>query len=118
MARELAEKAQKSADNMERITQHMREIALKTEHETVFMRVITLVTLFFLPATFVSVRDDMASHPSHRWTNYFTDSNEYRYTQIFGRQRTDDPNVLAGDVTLSSRAYPALDGIDFFDFLP
>lgn len=51
----LAEKAQDSAEKMEILTYHMREIAIKTEKETVFMRIVTVVTLFFLPGTFVSV---------------------------------------------------------------
>lgn len=35
----------------------MHLIAVKTKEETVSMRVITLVTLFFLPGTFISVSD-------------------------------------------------------------
>lgn len=50
-----AEKAQVSADNMEKMTEQMRRIAVKTEQETVSMKVVTYVTLFFLPGTFVSV---------------------------------------------------------------
>jgi hypothetical protein len=34
----------------------MHQIAQKTKQETVSMRIITLVTLFFLPGTFISVR--------------------------------------------------------------
>jgi hypothetical protein len=41
---------------MENMTQDMHQIAQKTKQETVSMRVITLVTLFFLPGTFISVR--------------------------------------------------------------
>lgn len=48
-------KAQQSADNMELLTREMRAIATKTEAETIFMRIVTLVTLFFLPGTFVAV---------------------------------------------------------------
>jgi hypothetical protein len=48
-------KAHQSAIKMENLTEHMRQIAEKTEQETVFMRIITIVTLFFLPGTFVSV---------------------------------------------------------------
>lgn len=51
----LAEKAQASALNMEDMTREMHEIARKTKQETVSMRIITLVTLFFLPGTFISV---------------------------------------------------------------
>lgn len=49
------QKQQVSAMNMEKLTSEMREIALKTEDETVSMRIVTVVTLFFLPGTFVSV---------------------------------------------------------------
>lgn len=37
------------------MTDEMRELAVKTKQETVSMRIITLVTLFFLPGTFISV---------------------------------------------------------------
>ncbi|KAF2204801.1 hypothetical protein GQ43DRAFT_428635 [Delitschia confertaspora ATCC 74209] len=47
-------RAQRSADNMESMTNSMHEIAQKTKQETVSMRVITLVTLFFLPGTFIA----------------------------------------------------------------
>jgi hypothetical protein len=40
---------------MELMTKDMHIIALKTKSETVSMRIITLVTLFFLPGTFISV---------------------------------------------------------------
>lgn len=43
-----AQKAQNSASRMEFLTE-------KTKVETVSMRIITLVTLFFLPGTFISV---------------------------------------------------------------
>lgn len=51
-----AKRAQESADKMEKISHNTHEIAQKTKHETVSMRIITLVTLFFLPGTFVAVR--------------------------------------------------------------
>jgi Mg2+ and Co2+ transporter CorA len=51
----LAVKAQQSTENMEAMTKEMHVIALKTKQETVSMRIITLVTLFFLPGTFISV---------------------------------------------------------------
>lgn len=40
---------------MELMTHEMSELAYKTKTETVSMKIITLVTLFFLPGTFVSV---------------------------------------------------------------
>jgi len=49
-----AQKAQISTQHMETMTQDMHEIAQKTKQETVSMRIITLVTLFFLPGTFIS----------------------------------------------------------------
>jgi hypothetical protein len=51
-----AQKAQGSADHMVLLTDEMHDIAKKTKQETVSMRVITSVTLFFLPATFCAVR--------------------------------------------------------------
>ena len=50
----LAEQAQVSASRMEEMTKDMQNLTRKAALETVLMRVITLVTLFFLPATFVS----------------------------------------------------------------
>lgn len=49
-----ADEAKRSAERMERMTHQMREMAIKTTLETVLMRIITVVTVFFLPATFVS----------------------------------------------------------------
>ena len=49
--RHLAVEAGVTAKNME-------NIAVKTQLETVSMRIITLVTLFFLPGTFISVSSD------------------------------------------------------------
>jgi len=46
--KDLARNAKISADHVEYMTQQMKQ-------EAVFMRIITLVTLFFLPGTFVSV---------------------------------------------------------------
>lgn len=51
----LAERAQFSAERMAVLTENMQDIAQKTKVETVSMRIITLVTLFFLPGTFISV---------------------------------------------------------------
>src|SRR5438034_312840 len=55
MGGQLARRSQISADRMEKITEEMRSIAKKTERETVSMRIVTLVTLIFLPGTFISV---------------------------------------------------------------
>ena len=48
-SKEVAGRARYSADRVEYMTQQMKQ-------EAIFMRIITLVTLFFLPGTFVSVR--------------------------------------------------------------
>lgn len=52
---DVAMQATKSSLKMEEMTKHMQEIADRTERETVSMRIITLVTMFFLPGTFISV---------------------------------------------------------------
>ena len=51
----LADQSRKSTGNMESLTHDMRKVAHKTKTETVSMKIITLVTLFFLPGTFISV---------------------------------------------------------------
>jgi len=53
-SKELGERTQASADAMQTLTEDMQWIALKTQDDTVSMKVITLVTLFFLPGTFMS----------------------------------------------------------------
>jgi hypothetical protein len=53
--RELAGKSQSSAKKMEAMTEAMHLLAVKTKQETVSMKIITLVTLFFLPGTFIAV---------------------------------------------------------------
>lgn len=42
-------------ERMHEWTANMNELAQETKRETVSMRIITLVTLFFLPGTFISV---------------------------------------------------------------
>ncbi|KAE9381938.1 hypothetical protein N431DRAFT_360451, partial [Stipitochalara longipes BDJ] len=49
-----AEKAEASTREMQSMTEEMNALTQKTKQETVSMRIITLVTLFFLPGTFIS----------------------------------------------------------------
>ncbi|KAF7566672.1 hypothetical protein TUN199_06494 [Pyrenophora tritici-repentis] len=49
-----AKESRESAARMEEMTLTMQALAVKTTQETVSMRVITTVTLFFLPATFIA----------------------------------------------------------------
>jgi hypothetical protein len=51
----MSERAQKSTESMEEMTRNMQDLAQRTKLEAVSMRIITLVTLFFLPGTFISV---------------------------------------------------------------
>jgi len=95
----LAGKSQESADNMEtmtrnmqKLTMEMNELAKKSTQETVSMRIITLVTLFFLPGTFISVGSYLMliAKESSFWlflyyqilTNKILDHHEHRYCQI------------------------------------
>jgi hypothetical protein len=41
--------------SMKAVTTEMHELAKKTRSDTVSMRIITMVTFFFLPGTFISV---------------------------------------------------------------
>ncbi|KAF7187457.1 Mitogen-activated protein kinase kinase 2 [Pseudocercospora fuligena] len=54
LSRDLAIKTHYSTINMENMTTQMHDIAKKTLVETVSMRIITVVTLLFLPGTFIS----------------------------------------------------------------
>ena len=47
------------AERMEVMNEAMHAIAEKTKLETVSMRIITWVTVFFLPGTFISVGVDV-----------------------------------------------------------
>jgi hypothetical protein len=49
-----ANEAKHSAVRMERMTKRMQDMTIRTTLETVLMRIITVVTVFFLPGTFVS----------------------------------------------------------------
>jgi hypothetical protein len=51
----ISKQSHTATKHMESMTDEMRELAVKTKQETVSMRIITLVTLFFLPGTFISV---------------------------------------------------------------
>jgi Mg2+ and Co2+ transporter CorA len=51
---------------MQTLTGEMHELAQKTTQETVSMRIITLVTLFFLPGTFISVGYYLILRPKER----------------------------------------------------
>ena len=55
-SRELSKREHQSAESMHILTKEMRWIARKTLDDTVSMKIITIVTLFFLPGTFISVR--------------------------------------------------------------
>ena len=79
--KKLTEKAQLSTDSMEIITQDMHTIAQKTKQETVSMKIITLVTLFFLPGTFISVSHSLIGQSSARLI-INTDSDEHWYSPI------------------------------------
>lgn len=54
-SKELAVQSHKSTAEMRHMTCEMKSIARQTKTETVSMRIITVVTLFFLPGTFISV---------------------------------------------------------------
>ncbi|KAL8628761.1 hypothetical protein Q9189_005535 [Teloschistes chrysophthalmus] len=53
----MASESKKSTRKMEKMTDEMSKIARETKTETVSMKIITLVTLFFLPGTFIAFSD-------------------------------------------------------------
>lgn len=52
---------------MQRMTAEMHVIAVKTKQETISMRIITFVTLCFLPPTFISVGISLVREPLDPW---------------------------------------------------
>lgn len=51
-----AEQANASTTTMGKLTVQIHELATKSQQETASMHAITILTLFFLPGTFVAVR--------------------------------------------------------------
>jgi Mg2+ and Co2+ transporter CorA len=49
------EKQSRATEEMERLTQSMHKLGMNAQKEAIAVRIITVVTLIFLPATFVSV---------------------------------------------------------------
>ena len=88
----LADQSRKSTNNMESLTHDMRKVAHKTKSETVSMKIITLVTLFFLPGTFISVGclfvylvsclPRPSAPPSTRKPSYATELIEREHTDV------------------------------------
>jgi hypothetical protein len=54
-SKRFAKQAAASTTNMEAMTEEMKSLAQKTKQETVSIHIITIVTLLFLPGTFISV---------------------------------------------------------------
>lgn len=54
------QEAAKSAKHTELLTKEMSRLTERTKQETVMMRVISLVTVLFLPGTFISASPDHA----------------------------------------------------------
>lgn len=52
-----------ATETQERLANSTYEVGLAAQKEAIVMRIITVVTLVFLPATFVSVRDPLLTIP-------------------------------------------------------
>ncbi|CZR52484.1 uncharacterized protein PAC_02361 [Phialocephala subalpina] len=72
-SKSFAEKAEASTREMQNMTEEMKELTQKTKQETESMRIITLVTLFFLPGTFIwtIMSSDILQHSKIDETNKF-----------------------------------------------
>ncbi|KAI9713240.1 MAG: hypothetical protein M1820_001226 [Bogoriella megaspora] len=62
----MAQEAHLSAVRMERLTEQMNLIARRTEQETVTMRIIALVAIFFLPGTFITASASLVLFGGYR----------------------------------------------------
>ncbi|KXS93979.1 hypothetical protein AC578_7678 [Pseudocercospora eumusae] len=66
---------------MEEMTRQMHDLARRTQHETVYMRTITLVTLFCLPGTFIST---LMSTPIVDFSNKNTNPKDFSWRDNIG----------------------------------
>ncbi|KAK4653593.1 hypothetical protein QC762_508290 [Podospora pseudocomata] len=80
---EFTEQMHKSTLNMESVTESMHVIAQKTEKDTSSMHVITIVTLLFLPGTFVAVRLGLPTLIAHAFTTLLTYSQTFFGSGLF-----------------------------------
>jgi hypothetical protein len=72
---------------MEAMTQGMHVIAEQTRKDTTSMKAITVVTLFFLPGTFVSVGTRQDWRHSHRSTDRDVDAHEHTDRELSTKLR-------------------------------
>jgi len=77
-----AKESRKSAARMEKMTLTMQDLAVKTTQETVSMRVITTVTLFFLPATFIAVSHRSTVPDNGALTDDTSDFHEHKHSKV------------------------------------
>jgi hypothetical protein len=112
----LAERSQLSAENMEDLTRDMDKLARETKGETVSMRIITLVTLFFLPGTFISV-----GHSRYIFSTQLTvvsDDHEHRYYSVpENKCRGATKDVPARGLAAVSRDHPSTHVVHFFSLV-
>jgi cbb3-type cytochrome oxidase subunit 3 len=79
-----------SSLEMEAMTKSMKKVAEKTAIQTSSMHLITLVTLFFLPATFVAVRNfGLPSFSSSELTDYLTSDQTFFSSGAFQWDQED-----------------------------
>lgn len=69
---EMTRDMHESTIKMEQVTESMHTIAAKTEKDTALMHIITLVTLVFLPGTFVAVRFGLPLYSLRKFTTSLT----------------------------------------------
>jgi len=77
-SKDFALKAEEQTTEMATLTKKMNKLAHQTKKETVSMKIITVVTLFFLPGTFIStiMSTDIIQYP----VNPATDKPEEQYS--------------------------------------
>lgn len=68
----MTQEMRESTIKMEKMTKSMHKVAERTERETASMHIITLVTLIFLPGTFIAVRLGMPTLKLRKFTDHLT----------------------------------------------
>jgi hypothetical protein len=90
------QKQSSATEEMERLTESMHKIGMNAQKEAIAMRIITVVTLIFLPATFVSV--SVLIYKGRRFVNdlqtfFSTDIIKYQNQQDSSSNSTTTPST-------------------------
>jgi hypothetical protein len=89
----MTQEMHESTMKMEKMTKSMHKVAERTERETASMHIITLVTLIFLPGTFIAVRLGMPILKLRKFTDHLTFDQTFLGSGLFQWDQ-DQPEAM------------------------